>query len=58
MQINLVKLRVYWLGKTLGRLAVDTRQIELYALSGFILHRKKFIAQLLTQEASCALDNK
>lgn len=24
MQINLVKLCVYWLGKTLGKLAVDT----------------------------------
>lgn len=29
---------------------------DVYSLSGFILHGTKFIAQLLTHEASCAFD--
>lgn len=46
---------IYWLGKMLE---IKERSIELYSLSGFILQRRGFIAQLLIHEASCAFDYK
>lgn len=49
---------IYWLGKMLEILSVDReRSIELYSLSDFILQRR-FIAQLLIHETSCAFDYK